>query len=248
MFSIRGFVDYRVTQPFMAFVEEFRPGTRDALRFRRKERLRKKRLRRRPSHRVRVFSDYLQQSFPELRLGAGDVALDIGANEGLVAHLLASSGAQVVGFEPNPQVFKVAVERCAGFGNVTLVNAAIVQESGIVSLFFPPNYRDAPLFLSEWVSTSRLNESVDATHSVSVFGVALSEVLKSFDRVKFLKVDIEGGEMDLWQTLEDEFERIEFVAMEVHPNLVRVQEKFIERAQQFIRDKGLESNWRLDWP
>lgn len=248
MFSLRGFLAYRVSQPVIRLIDKMWPGTKDALKYMRKERTKFRNLRLDPSRNIRVFQDYLESKFPGLVLGPGDVVLDIGANEGWVSFLLGGSGARVIGFEPNPQAFHVATERCAGFPNVTLVNLAVSEETGMVDLFFPPNYRHAPSYFSEWVSTARTNEAVSPSHSLGVLGIALADILRPFDEVTFLKIDIEGGEMDLWRTLEEEWGKVRFLAMEVHPGLLPGQDQFIQRAEKFIKDKQLESRWRLDWP
>ena len=248
MLSIKGLIAYRITRPVINLVEKFRPGVRDALHFRKKERIRGRRLRREPHHRRAVFEEYIDWAFPELELLPGDIVLDLGANEGWAALVFGSTGAQVIGFEPNPDAYYHARERCAVYGNITIVNAAVVEKTGLATLFFPPNYRYAPQFFSEWVSTSKTNEAVSETECVSVFGVGLDDVLQTLPEVKFLKIDIEGGEMDLWETIEKEFKKIVFLSIEVHPDLVNGQGGFIARAKAFIREHHLESRWRLDWP
>ena len=63
-------------------------------------------------------------------LKPGDLAVDCGANMGVVTQRLAATGADVVAFEPDPFAFKTLEQKFAKLPNVTLINAAVGVGSG----------------------------------------------------------------------------------------------------------------------
>lgn len=77
-------------------------------------------------------------------LRPGDLALDCGANLGVVTDILARSGADVVAFEPDPWTFAQLSARFDGVANVTLVNAAVGVGAGTVRLRRATNFADNP--------------------------------------------------------------------------------------------------------
>ncbi|MEO6299364.1 MAG: FkbM family methyltransferase, partial [Paracoccaceae bacterium] len=77
-------------------------------------------------------------------LRPGDLAVDLGANMGVVTAELAATGADVVAFEPDPVTFAKLQARFAGQANVTLVNAAVGIAAGTVRLMRGEGFADNP--------------------------------------------------------------------------------------------------------
>lgn len=77
-------------------------------------------------------------------LRPGDLALDLGANMGVVTAVLAATGADVVAFEPDPLAFATLQDKFADQPNVSLVQAAVGVGSGTVRLMRADNFGDNP--------------------------------------------------------------------------------------------------------
>ena len=206
------------------------------------------RFRRSPNYPQLEIESNLREFFPELNLGPGDVVLDFGANEGWFSLSVGSSGATVVGFEPNFDAFVHAVERCRALPNVTMVNTAVGATTGQTDLYFPADYDWAPEIFSGSVSTMSQNVGIDATSHVSVFQLGVREIFDSFDEIYFLKVDIEGGEQDIWGVIQENLHKIKYLAIETHERLVPGAKHFVSSAQKFINENNLGDRWMLDWP
>jgi FkbM family methyltransferase len=124
----------------------------------------------------------------------GHTFIDVGAWCGPHALLAASLDARVIALEPDPiaaQSLRWNVEVNSFTDQVTVVPAALVNESGPVYLAAEGSYGS---------SASRV-----AFEGIVVPGLTLPALLGFYGvepgDVSLLKMDIEGGEFDLWLTL-----------------------------------------------
>jgi FkbM family methyltransferase len=133
-------------------------------------------------------------------LRRGDVAVDIGANVG--RHTLAMSEAvgpegKVFAYEPLPGVFRelmARIERAegpSGASNVVARNLALGEEEGQAQFSFVPG---EPAY-----SGFRRRVLPEGLHAetISVPVQRLDNSLAQIDRVKFVKIDAEGGELTI---------------------------------------------------
>jgi len=142
-------------------------------------------------HRRQIVRGTFRSPEPEWdRLGEwvqpGDTALDIGANVGhyscRLSGLVGPMG-RVFSFEPIPETFAALAGNARTFPhrNVTLLNAAVGDETGLLG-FTVPTGRDGS-YLAH----------VDANSALQCFTIAVDE-LHLPGRVGFIKIDAEGHE------------------------------------------------------
>ncbi|MEW6535514.1 MAG: FkbM family methyltransferase [Candidatus Auribacterota bacterium] len=123
----------------------------------------------------------------------GDVILDIGANIGyytlLFAKLVGKKG-KVYAFEPDPYNFSILSHniRLNGYTNVVLLNKAVSDENGTISLYLSEdNFGD-----------HRISNTEGRTHSVQVEAIRIDDFIKQQNGagvgVNFIKMDIQGAE------------------------------------------------------
>jgi FkbM family methyltransferase len=128
---------------------------------------------------------------PELVM-PGDLVLDIGANIGHYTKRmsdLAGPRGRVIAFEPVPDTFAVLCANVQAFRhrNVTLVNAAVSRECGLVRMAIPrfgsglKNYYQA-----------RIVATADADDAVSAVTVSIDSL--TLQKVALVKVDVEEHE------------------------------------------------------
>ena len=143
---------------------------------------------------------------PDL-LTADSVVLDLGANYGAFANAMASRfQCEVYAVEASPRVF--AQMPTGDF--VKKFNFAICGRSGTVALNISSNH--------EVTSLKRLDnwEYID---TIRVEGLSLDEFLKteSIPQIDLLKVDIEGAEIEVFNSCSDAFLRsIDQITVEFH--------------------------------
>lgn len=183
-------------------------------------------------------------------LKPGDIAIDCGANIGKFTVPMAKTGAEVYAFEPNPDAYARLVENTAGYPNVHAVQAAVTTVAGPVKLFLHRYAEDDPVHFSSGSSLVGSKRNVRTDRYAMVDGIQFTEFLKGLGnrRVRLLKMDIEGAEVDVLNQLLDEglHEMIDQSFIEVHDRQIRALAEPTEKLRKRLQELKLE-RFRLDW-
>lgn len=155
-------------------------------------------------------------------LRPGDVAVDCGANRGDVTEVLATSGATVHAFEPDPYNIARLQERFASAANVTVHPAAVGTKAGSVRLMRAANWDDNPDFASIKSTVVPGGQNIAEAEGIDVamidFPAVLRGLIAEHGRVAFVKLDIEGAELDLLSAMLEArlFDDIQLTVAETH--------------------------------
>ncbi|RKP52440.1 FkbM family methyltransferase [Trinickia fusca] len=121
------------------------------------------------------------------------IVVDLGANIGRFSSEMARQyGCACFAIEPNPECFA----QLRNFGNVKSFNIAIADRTGQMRFFVAAN--------SEASSFTRTSES-DREISVPAMRFDEFSALHGLTRIDLLKVDVEGAEIELLDSLSDSF-------------------------------------------
>jgi FkbM family methyltransferase len=193
-----------------------------------------------------IYQDEISE-FEEL--GPGDVAIDCGANVGNVTARMASKGATVYAFEPNPYAFQVLKERFLGVPNVHCLNKGVLDRDDTMQLYLHENAHEDQV---KWSTGSSLLEdkgNVDPDSFIEIEVIDLARFIKGLDReIKVLKMDVEGVECQIINKLIDSkiINNIKFLIAETHekknPSLKEETDKLRKRI-----DEEKLSNINLNW-
>lgn len=186
----------------------------------------------------------LVRAFPRRSL-----ALDCGANVGLVSEALARIGFDVVAFEPHPQAFEQLATRFARRSNVTCVQKAVSIGAGRARLHLHAGWEVDPVAVSQASSLYAGKRNVLGDSWVDVETIDLDAYIAGLDRpVALVKVDVEGAEVDILERLLDtgRIAEIGLVLVEMHDG------KIPELSQRgaILRDRlasGAYAHVHLDW-
>ena len=178
-------------------------------------------------------------------LKPGDLALDLGANMGVVTEKLAATGAEVIAYEPDPFAFATLQAKFAGRINVTLVNAAVGVGSGTVRLMRADNFDDNPMGASVKSTILDGGRRIDAGNAVEVplldFPTIIRDLTGARGEIAFVKMDIEGAELEILEVMlaEGLFVQVRSLVAETH-----------ERKFRDLRDryKALRAAVAADFP
>jgi FkbM family methyltransferase len=130
-----------------------------------------------------------------IKLPAGDIAIDCGANVGDITHRLASRGATVFAFEPNPHAFRVLQERLADAPNVYCFPLAVGVESCRMRLYLHERSDEDEVYWSTGSSLLEFKGNVLKGKFEWVEVVDLCPFIESLNhQVRVLKLDVEGVE------------------------------------------------------
>jgi FkbM family methyltransferase len=168
------------------------------------------------------------------------VILDCGANIGLATlyFKIHYPGAKVLAFEPDPNIFAALKNNIElhNFEGVELFNEAIGHK------------QETLLFNMEGGHSGMLvNNVTDRTVPVRV--TPLKDVLAKFDQVEFLKIDIEGHEINVLPTIAHELKKVKNLFLEYHtfidePQGLSTIIKIIEEAgfRYYLKDAANKKN------
>jgi FkbM family methyltransferase len=144
--------------------------------------------------------------------------IDGGANVGYTALYLAKAYPEIekiIAVEPESSNFSLLRENVDGLSNVVAIQAALTDRSGPIKIMDPG--------LGKWGFQVELitNGEDSFEDSFIVKGLTLAELMKAEDleRVDLVKIDIEGGEKELFEGDTSWLGSVEALAVELHDRL-----------------------------
>ncbi|MFK7694094.1 FkbM family methyltransferase [Paenibacillus sp. HJGM_3] len=182
-------------------------------------------------------------------IGPGDVAIDCGANIGVVTQKLADLGAFVFAFEPNPSAFAYLSNRFAAYPNVFCINKGVWDRNSSMRLYHFVEAHLDPLRYSYASSIFDTNPIVNTGNYTDIEVVDLCEIVEALDqRIKFLKVDIEGAEFELIEKLitSNMYRYIDLTLVETHEGLVQNPVEKMARLHSLMQERNI-TNINLNW-
>ena len=151
--------------------------------------------------------DFYRRLLPELR--HGDLIFDVGANEGLKTDLFLRMGARVVAIEPDETNQLILKERFVKFRlarrPVVIVGKAVSDRNMIESMWIDGPGSAVNTLSQKWATTLSGNK---ARHAYNHFGLdfvqhrtvettTLEELIAVHGRPLFIKIDVEGYELNV---------------------------------------------------
>lgn len=217
-----------------------------------RQRLKKLRRRQERNERAAWANGFLTAVCGMLR--PGDLAVDCGANVGDVSARLLESGAEVIAFDPEPWAVERLRERFADEPRFTLHNAAVGAAEGTVQLMraanFDTNAAGASVKSTVVQGAHRMGASEDTISVRQIDFVAfLRELIAERGEISFLKMDIEGAELDLLPAMDAAglFGSIRCTVVETHERKFRDLRPAFAKMREQISSKYAPSHVNLDW-
>ena len=136
---------------------------------------------------LEIFQDKVYEQYWSPQ--PGDTVLDIGAYVGMFTVKAAcdvGNNGRVIAVEPSRKTFKQLMDNCSSFNNVILVNKAAMNHTGKGKL-----YSSASAAANSMMTSRKEYETVE----VDTIDNLLSEL--GIDKVNFVKIDAEGGELEV---------------------------------------------------
>lgn len=182
---------------------------------------------------TRIILDQLNSG--KFSVGIGDIAFDVGANIGLFSIFISSNFRKVYAVEPTEEHIEVMEDliSCLEISNISIIPKALSLVSEGVR-FYTGNVN------------STMNSLVPChqhTSFIEVEGLTIDEIFRLEDNIDFLKMDIEGGELALFEN-SDFIKKISYipsVRVEVH-DFPELKIENIKKNIDSIRNKILSVN------
>lgn len=178
-----------------------------------------------------VFGDR-QADFPVF--GTPSVIVDAGANIGLTAVVFATRfpSARVLALEIDRENFALLKANTQKCSNVEPLNKGLWSKKTRIQVVNPQ--------ASSWAFRTMESQGGDAGSSIEAMGVA--DILSAFNlpRIDVLKIDIEGGEYEVFaHGVDDWIDRVGMIAVEVHD---RIRPGCTEVIRQALKPHGFEES------
>lgn len=158
----------------------------------------------------------------------GDRVLDLGANIGIFAHRAETRGAsEVVCFEPITPTYSCLIKN-AGSKTKTF-KAAVGDENGFKLFKIHTDFTHIGGGTFDPQNTLLDKKIVHEEHCIIIH---VNSIFKNMGRFDFMKVDIEGGEIALFNAISDEnLSSLRCIAIELHSfdGFEEFQEPFFQR-------------------
>lgn len=176
----------------------------------------------------------------------GDVVIDLGANVGEVAEYFLGKGARVYAYEPNPYAFAILEKRTGRRKGATLFPAAVSDRGGKSRLWLHRDHNESEVKFSQASSLQAEKSNVSEDY-VEVDVIAIADVLDAHAHIRLIKIDIEGGEYDIMDTVLANMHKIDYVLLETHEKKNAAFREKNDRLLEAIAHSGHKDKIFMDW-
>ncbi|MBL4697906.1 MAG: FkbM family methyltransferase [Phycisphaerales bacterium] len=157
----------------------------------------------------------VNRNFYRQIINKGDLCFDIGANVGQSIEVFNDLGARIVAVEPNPNCLSVLRFQFGRNPNITLLHKGMGSRPGTAELHFLD---------TDSTASMRADWPYPTDQTVEVEIDTLDNLIAQFGRPRFIKIDVEGFELEVFKGLS---EPIPLIYFEMHGHE-------IERAKQIL--------------
>jgi FkbM family methyltransferase len=200
-----------------------------------------------------VVKKLIVSRFPQLRskLSHG-VVLDLGANVGDFTHACLDLGFSVIAVEPHPSALKYLQRRMGKKPNVQILPVGVGDVEGKTFLYTHPFHNNDPIATSIAASTVSEKFSRGAMR-FEIEIITLEKIMSNNEVFEIVKIDIEGAEMLLIDSIIHNAPKIKKLLVETHERFMlntTESEKYYEalkKLNRFIHENNLEKEWLTDW-
>ncbi len=130
----------------------------------------------------------------------GDLCFDVGANMGNRVQPLLDNGARVVAVEPQETCYRALEKK---FGNsIQIVKKGVDEQKGVKD-FYISDSSTISTFSEEWLEQVKDNrfKGQEWNKKVQVEMTTMDELIREFGRPEFVKIDVEGFELQVMKGL-----------------------------------------------
>jgi len=170
---------------------------------------------------------------------SGHLFLDIGASYGYFSVLLNQNFKKVIAIEPHPKIMNFLRRNTRHLNNVLCLKVAVSNKNGFLPLFLSKiNVGGHSLTPSTVDSEIRETSFPEGTKQwIYVKTVTLNSLLRNYEYVDLIKLDVEGAEWYVLEGAENVVNKIKCWIVELH-DLNRQKE-----LETWFRSHGYTANW-----
>lgn len=196
----------------------------------------------------KMYGESIHELESLCNLKAGDVFVDCGANLGQEIDFFNGSGIIFDSYEPHPYFYNKIIKRFGDNPNVTINNLAVWINDETLNFFFKKP-------VAEWGDNHRsggaslVRKTNHRGEMTSVKCIDIVDIINKHEKIKILKIDIEGAEYKVIKRLIDTglINKPEFIFFEDHERKIVNNPEFLsdkKDVQEFVNNTDFKFyNW-----
>jgi len=159
-----------------------------------------------------------RQKFYNQFISPNDLVFDVGANVGNRTKPLLNIGARVVAIEPQKKCCKILEKK---FGNKIEIVPIGLGETEEIKDFFVANIHTSSSFSTEWIDVvkkERFKDFITWKKPIKIQITTLNKLIVRYGLPKFIKIDVEGYELEVLKGLTYAVDLIsfEYIPEQIH--------------------------------
>ena len=161
----------------------------------------------------------------------GDLCFDIGANMGRRAKVLLKLGARVIVVEPQQHCMESLKKKFENKKNITLLQKAVGQKEGHAEMMIC-NTHSLSSLSREWVDSVKQSGRYTSSQwekTVTVPVTTLDALISQYGKPEFIKVDVEGYELEALNGLS---QPVDIICFEFTPEFIKSTIKCVDRVEE----------------
>ena len=153
---------------------------------------------------------FCRHAYPIPKGSSIHVVVDAGANVGYASVYFARHcpEARIIAIEPETSNYKILARNTAGYNNIKTLNAALSSSRKTMSIANPQ--------AEKWAF--RFSDDTESSREQKIEALAIPDILREFDLpfIDILKMDIEGGEKDVFGQNTQWLSSVRHIFIEIH--------------------------------
>ncbi len=190
----------------------------------------------------------------KFNLNDKSIILDFGSNVGDVSkYLYEKYKSNIYSYEPNIHAYNIQKKRFANYEKIHVFNEAVDVESSKKTIYFHKNsLKGGDVEYSHASSLDVNKDNVSEENSQIVNTISVSEILKGFNQIDLIKIDIEGYEYKILPILIDNRHKIKKIISELHgsPYGKKTYRNYKEKyfnLNKNLQELNLNKDWFTEW-
>ena len=190
-------------------------------------------------------------------LSKDSIFIDIGANIGEVTdYINDKTGCKIFCYEPHPGAFNYLKNKLKNKDNIFTFNYAVSDKDSEQDFYLHKDSLDSgEIKYSQASSLESDKENISQNKKITVKSIHINNILKKFEKIDCIKIDIEGHEYKILPFLIENKNLIKKVVCELHGSNSKFSQK-IKNPQykpkydyliSVLKKENLYNSWFIEW-
>jgi FkbM family methyltransferase len=180
---------------------------------------------------------FYYKKIDDLRLEKNSIVLDFGANIGNFSRYINDKfKSRLFLYEPNPYCCEILRKKFASYSNVKIFNLGVYNVSGFKK-FYMTIYDRTGFSISESCSFDKSKKGLDLKNFLRIKTLRIENILSKYNHINLLKIDIEGAEYKIINTVIKNINKIDVVFCEFHKTTPLQKKNYINTINLLKKNK-----------